>query len=405
MAGSEASAAGEAVATGAPHAGAEAALRAALLGGMAIPAHPLALTASGRFDERHQRALTRYYIDAGAGGVAVGVHTTQFEIREHGLLEPVLALAAETARAWGGGGRAPTEREAAGAASSAGAAPSGAASPSGAPSPSPQRTGATAPLLIAGVCGPTPQALAEAALAARLGYHAGLLSLAALRQAPLDALLEHCRAVAGTIPLFGFYLQPAVGGRELPPAFWEGFFAIPGVVAVKVAPFDRYRTRDVVRALAESGRDDVALYTGNDDHILLDLLTEHVVATDAGERRLRFAGGLLGHWAVWTRRAVEQLERCRAERDGGPSAASLALAEQVTEANAALFDPPHRFAGCIPGLHAVLHGQGLLASPRTLDASAALSPGQAAAIERVRRRYPHLTDDGFVAANLERWLA
>lgn len=346
----------------------EPAVRAALLGGLAIPAHPLALTASGRFDGRHQRALTRYYMDAGAGGLAVGVHTTQFEIRAHGLLEPVLAVAAETARAWRGGG--------------------------------------AAPLLIAGVCGPTPQALAEAALAARLGYDAGLLSLAALREAPMDALLEHCRAVAETIPLFGFYLQPAVGGRELPPAFWEGFFAIPRVVAVKVAPFDRYRTRDVMRALAESGRDDVALYTGNDDHILLDLLTEHVVATDAGERRLRFAGGLLGHWAVWTRRAVEQLERCRGERaGGGPSAASLALAEQVTEANAALFDPHHRFAGCIPGLHTVLHGQGLLASPRTLDASTALSPGQAAAIERVRRLYPHLTDDAFVAANLERWLA
>ncbi|HUH12679.1 MAG TPA: dihydrodipicolinate synthase family protein [Longimicrobiales bacterium] len=346
--------------------GADAAVRAALLGGMAIPAHPLALTASGRFDERHQRALTRYYLDAGAGGLAVGVHTTQFEIRAHGLLEPVLALAAETARA----------------------------------------ADARAPLLVAGVCGPTAQALAEAEGAARLGYDAGLLSLAALREAPLEALLEHCRAVAEAIPLFGFYLQPAVGGRELPPAFWEAFFAIPSVVAVKVAPFDRYRTREVVRALAESGREDVALYTGNDDHILLDLLAEHRVATEGGERRLRFAGGLLGHWAVWTRRAVEQLARCRAERDTlAPGADTLALAEQVTEANAALFDPHHRFAGCIPGLHTVLHGQGLLASPRTLDPAAALSPGQATAIERVRRRYPHLTDDAFVAANRERWLA
>lgn len=340
--------------------------RAALLSGAAMPAHPLALDASGRFDERHQRALSRYYLQAGAGGLAVGVHTTQFEIREHGLLEPVLRAAAEVA-----GETAPH------------------------------------PVLVAGVCGAREQAVREARLAARLGYHAGLLSLAALPDASLEGLLEHCRRVAAEIPLFGFYLQPAVGGRELPLAFWRRFLEIPEVLAIKVAPFDRYRTLDVVRAVAESGRaGQVALYTGNDDHILLDLLTTHEVVTPSGAVRVRFAGGLLGHWAVWTRRAVEQLERCRAERGetAAVSAETLTLAAQVTEVNAALFDPAHRFAGCIAGIHYVLHAQGLLASTRLLDSAAGLSPGQAEAIDRVRSEYPHLTDDAFVAENLARWL-
>lgn len=352
------------------------ALRAALRGGLVIPAHPLALDVSGGFDERHQRALTRYYLAAGAGGLAVGVHTTQFEVREHGLLGPVLRAAREVA----------VERT---------------ASPDGAGA-----RAAPGPVLVAGVCGPTEQALAEARLAAGLGYHAALLSLAALGDASVDALLEHCRRVAAAIPLFGFYLQPAVGGRDLPLPFWRGFLEIPGVVAIKVAPFDRYRTLDVVRALAESGRaGEVALYTGNDDHILLDLLATHEVATAEGRVVIRFAGGLLGHWAVWTRRAAEHLERCLSERGAGHiREETLRLAGQVTEANAALFDPANRFAGCIPAIHAVLHGQGLLGSPRLLDETAGLSPGQAGSIERIRRSYPHLTDDEFVAENLSRWL-
>lgn len=343
----------------------------ALRDGLAIPAHPLALTAGGALDERHQRALTRYYHAAGAGGLAVGVHTTQFEIRDPGvdLLEPVLELAADALAA----ADAATGR----------------------------RT-----VRIAGVCGDTAQAVGEAHLAADLGYHAGLLSLAALPDASLDALLAHCREVAQAIPLVGFYLQPAVGGRALPVAFWRRFVEIPNVVAVKVAPFDRYRTLDVIRALAEAGRaGEVALYTGNDDHILLDLLTTVEMPTREGAQAIRFAGGLLGHWACWTKRAVEHLDLAQCYRTSETlPAAVLGLAAQITEANAALFDPAHGFAGCIAGIHAVLHRQGLLASHRTLDPDERLSPGQAEAIDRIYRLYPHLTDDAFVAEHLDDWL-
>ncbi|WP_420454342.1 dihydrodipicolinate synthase family protein [Rubrivirga sp.] len=341
----------------------------ALRDGLAIPAHPLALTSGGALDERHQRALTRYYHTAGAGGLAVGVHTTQFAIRDVGLLEPVLALAAETVAACD------------------------------------QATGRRT-VQIAGVCGPTAQAVEEARLASDLGYHAGLLSLAALGDADLDALLAHCLEVAAAIPLVGFYLQPAVGGRALPVEFWRRFAQIPNVVAVKVAPFDRYRTLDVVRAVAESGRAlEVALYTGNDDHILLDLLTRYEVALDDGTQALRFAGGLLGHWACWTTRAVEHLEVAKSHRQHDEIPTSmLTLAAQITESNAALFDPSHGFAGCIAGIHHVLHRQGLMASPRTLDPDETLSPGQRSAIDRVYRDVPHLTDDAFVAERLDDWL-
>ena len=343
----------------------------AIRDGLAIPAHPLALTADGALDERHQRALTRYYHAAGAGGLAVGVHTTQFEIRAPGvdLLEPVLALAADTLRA------------------------------------SDEATGRQT-VRIAGVCGDTAQAMHEARLAADLGYHAGLLSLAALPDASLDALLAHCREVAQAIPLVGFYLQPAVGGRALPVEFWRRFAEIPNVVAIKVAPFDRYQTLDVLRAVAESGRaSDIALYTGNDDHILLDLLTTYELPTDRGAERLRFVGGLLGHWACWTRRAVDHLKlaKLHRKRDTIP-APLLTLAAQITESNAALFDPVHHFAGCIAGIHEVLHRQGLMASTRCLDPDTCLSPGQADAIDRVYRLYPHLTDDAFVAEHLDAWL-
>jgi dihydrodipicolinate synthase/N-acetylneuraminate lyase len=331
---------------------------------MVIPAHPLALTEARRFDERRQVALTRYYCDAGAGGIAVGVHTTQFAIRdpEIGLFEPVLALAADAVRDWCAGRR---ER----------------------------------PVTIAGVVGSTAQAIREAEVAASLGYDAGLLSLGALRDAANAKILEHCARIAEVIPIVGFYLQPAVGGRTLDREFWRGFLDIERVVAIKVAPFDRYRTLDVVLAMAESGRRDVALYTGNDDAIVVDLLTPFPAGDDRPP--LRFVGGLLGQWAVWTKGAVDLLKRCRA---GDDPSSLLTLGAELTDANAALFDPAHQFAGCIPGIHEILRRQGLLAGRWCLDPHEDLSPGQAEAIDGVLARYPHLTDDEFVREHLDRWL-
>jgi hypothetical protein len=346
------------------------AVRTTLLRGVAIPAHPLALTEAGTLDERRQRALTRYYAAAGAGGLAVGVHTTQFAIRDPrvGLFEPVLALAAEEMDRADCGRPEPLVR-------------------------------------IGGICGGTPQALAEAGVLAAHGYHAGLLSLAALAAADDDALLAHCRAVAGRIPIVGFYLQPSVGGRPLSHAFWRRFAEIDGVVAVKVAPFNRYQTLDVVRAIAEAGRDDIALYTGNDDHIVGDLVTPYRVVTSRGLVERRIAGGLLGHWAVWTSRAVELLARCQAAAATDHVPASLLSAGiEVTDANAAFFDAANGFAGCIAGLHEVLRRQGLLESIRCLDPNETLGPGQRDAIDRVYAAYPHLNDDDFVARHRDDWL-
>jgi hypothetical protein len=364
-------------------------LRSLLQRGLAIPAHPLALTAERRFDERRQRALTRYYCAAGAGGVAVGVHTTQFAIREPrvGLLRPVLELARETVRD-------AESRETVRDAQQRDALP---------------RDSVTRPIImIAGICGQTAQACREAELARDLGYDAGLVSLAGLRDASDAELVAHCRAVADIIPIMGFYLQPAVGGRRLGYAFWRAFLEIDRVVAIKVAPFNRYATTDVVRALASSGRlKDVALYTGNDDNIVADLLTEFRVTDDGSAPPVRFVGGLLGHWAVWTRRVVELLESIRACRETGrPSPMELlAIGTQVTDANAAFFDASHDFAGCIAGLHEVLRRQGLLAGRWCLDPHEDLSPGQAEEIDRVYRAYPQLADDEFVAAHLDEWLA
>ena len=346
-------------------------LRQHLLAGQVIPAHPLALTPHRTLDERYQRALTRYYVAAGAGGMAVGVHTTQFEIHDPavGLYRPVLELAAETATvALGTRGR-PFVR-------------------------------------VAGLVGDTRQAVHEASVAASLGYHAGLLSLAALGDAIDDGLVRHCRAVAEVLPLFGFYLQPAVGGRELGYRFWREFAEIPNVVAIKIAPFDRYRTIDVVRAVAESGRDDVALYTGNDDSIVVDLLTPFPAVVGGRRVERRIVGGLLGQWAVWTRRAVELHEGARrAAAAGDPLGTDwLTLAAALTDANSALFDPRHRFAGCLPGIHEVLRRQGLLRGTWTLNARERLSPGQSDEIDRVLRTYPDLTDDEFVAAHRDEWL-
>jgi dihydrodipicolinate synthase/N-acetylneuraminate lyase len=345
------------------------ALRARLLEGLVIPAHPLALTAERKLDERRQVALTRYYADAGAGGIAVGVHSTQFEVRGAGLLEPVLRLAAETA---------------------AEAAARGARL-----------------VRIAGAIGPTPQAVSEAETARGLGYDAVLLSLGALREASVAELVVHCRAVAEVLPLVGFYLQPAVGGRLLDEAFWRRFLEIERVVAIKVAPFDRYQTLDVVRALAASGRaGEVALYTGNDDAIVLDLVADFPAA-DGRSAPVRFVGGLLGQWAVWTRRAVELLDavkRCRREGGAGGVLDLLALGQQLTDANAALFDARNGFRGCIPGILEVLRRQGLVASRACLDPREDLSPGQEAEIDRVLAAYPHLADDAFVRENRDRWL-
>ena len=333
-------------------------LRAALLSGLAIPAHPLALTAARRLDERRQRALTRYYLAAGVGGLAVGVHTTQFAIRDPkvGLFKPVLELAAEE-----------------------------------------MNRAARSVVRIAGVCGETKQAVAEATLIRELSYEAALLSLAALREADDDALIAHCRAVAEITPIIGFYLQPSVGGRVLPYAFWRRFAEIENVVAIKIAPFNRYQTLDVVRAVIEAGREDIALYTGNDDNIVADLLTPFRFA--GAERRI--VGGLLGHWSVWTKRAVELLERCRSA-DAKPEL--LRLGAEVTDSNAALFDAANGFRGCIAGLHEVLRRQGLLEGLWCLDEDETLSPGQLEEIDRVYRAYPHLHDDAFVAEHRDAWL-
>ena len=345
---------------------------ARLRAGMVIPAHPLALTAAHRLDERRQRALTRYYLAAGAGGVAVGVHTTQFAIRDPsvGLFRPVLELAAETVSEWERPGRPPVAR-------------------------------------IAGICGRTRQAVGEARNAADLGYHAGLLSLGALQGASDAELIAHARAVGEAIALFGFYLQHAVGGRLLGAAFWRSFCEIENVIAIKIAPFDRYRTLDVVRAVAESGRSrEIALYTGNDDHILLDLLTPFPEAPSARTRPLRMVGGLLGHWAFWTRRAVEQADACRrvARSRAAVPRSMLRLAAEVTDANGAIFDAAHGYAGCIAGIHEVLRRQGLLAGRWCLDPRETLSPGQLEDIDRVCAAYPHLADDAFVTAHLDEWL-
>jgi hypothetical protein len=348
------------------------AIRQLLQRGVAIPACPLALTAKRTLDEHRQRALCRYYAAAGAGGLAVGVHTTQFAIRDPkvGLFEPVLALAAEElSRAEGRHDR---------------------------------------PLIrTAGVCGPTAQAVREAELICRLGYHAGLLSLAALKESDENTLVAHCRAVAEIVPIVGFYLQPAVGGRVLPYSFWRRFLEIDNVVAIKIAPFNRYQTLDVLRAVAASGRSDVALYTGNDDNIVLDLLTPYPLSRQGrGEAELRIVGGLLGHWAVWTRKAVELLNQCHAvvrERDGLPGEL-LRRSVEVTDCNAAFFDAANGFAGCIAGLHEVLRRQGLLEGIWCLDPQEGLGPGQAEEIDRVYRAYPHLNDDEFVAEYRDEWL-
>ena len=348
-------------------------VRQHLARGHVIPAHPLALAPDRTVDERHQRALTRYYIAAGAGGMAVGVHTTGFPIHDTkiGLYRPVLELAAETA----------------------------------------DRALAASPrpfVRVAGLIGDTAQAIREAEIARTLGYHCGLLSLGAWRDADDAAILRHCRHVAESFPLFGFYLQPAVGGRRLSYGFWREFAEIANVVAIKVAPFDRYATLEVVRAIADAGRDDIALYTGNDDAILMDLITDIPVSTGGRAITRHFTGGLLGQWAVWTRRAVEWLDEIRAWRARGEATVPrewLSRGAALTMANAVVFDAANGYRGCLPGILETLRRQGLTRGTWTFDIHEQLSPGQADAIARVSARFPELADDEFVAEHRDRWLA
>lgn len=342
--------------------------------GCVIPAHPLALTPANKLDERCQRALTRYYLAAGAGGVAVGVHTTQFAIHDPkvGLYKPVLELAARTA------------------------------------AQSVRSARLEPPILVAGVVGNTSQAVREAQLAVELGYDLGLLSLTALRGKSIDELIEHARQVAQVIPVMGFYLQSTISHMVLPQEFWSRLVEIPNVRAIKIAPFNRYQTLDVLEAVARCGRqDEIALYTGNDDNIIVDLATRYVFQTPQGEVSLRIVGGLLGQWACWTENAVRHLhmikEMHRVESMVPPEI--LTLASQMTLANKALFDADNNFAGCIPGISYVLKQQGLMSHIGCLDPADRLSPGQTQQIDHIVRHYPHLMDDEFIKANLDTWLS
>lgn len=348
-------------------------LRQRLRTGMVIPAQPLALDPTRRLDEKYQRALTRYYLHAGAGGLAVGVHTTQFQIRDPkvGLFKPVLEMAAEVSRQF-------------------------------------EREKHKEVIRIAGICGKTEQAVNEAKTAVDLGYAVGLLSLGAMKDATDAQLVQHARAVSEVIPVMGFYLQPSVGGRLLSVDFWRSFAAIENVVAIKMAPFNRYQTIDVIRGIAEAGRaDDIVLYTGNDDNIVLDLLTKFDFVVNGKTVSQRIHGGLLGHWAVWTKKAVDLLNEVKTivKDNKGIPAPMLTRAIQVTDSNAAFFDPSHNFHGCIAGLHEVLVRQGLMRGRWCLDPNEDLSPGQREEIDRVYAAYPHLHDDAFIAENRDKWLA
>ncbi len=344
--------------------------RRRLIDGQVIPALPLMLHEDGTWSRRHQRAIVRYYLDAGCGGIAVGVHSTQFAIRDpkHNLYEPILRLVAEELET------------------------------------------TTSPIIrIAGICGRSEQASAEASLATSIGYHAGLLSLSAYADSDESEILNHCRRIADVIPIIGFYLQPAVGGRVLSLSFWHQFCDIPHVVAIKVAPFNRYQTLDVVRAVALSGRDDIALYTGNDDNIIVDLLTQYQLDGKNNQldgKNIQIVGGLLGQWGVWTRAAVALLQEIKVARRGDTISTSwLTRNAALTDANAVIFDAANQFAGCIPGIMEVLRRQGLAPSCRCLNPAEKLSAGQAEELDRITAAYPEFQDDDFVSENLKRWLA
>jgi len=340
--------------------------------GVVIPASPLALDKNRKLDKKHQKALYRYYISAGSGGIAVGVHTTQFEIREPGIniFKPLLELASSEIDGLSQKHKRPI-------------------------------------LKIAGVCGKTPQAIEEAKLSASLGYDIALLSLSALKTASDDELIEHCKKISNIIPLMGFYLQPAVGGRILPYSFWQRFVEIDNVVAIKIAPFNRYQTLDVVRAVGLSSREnEIALYTGNDDNIIMDLLTPYIIKTKEGEKTLRINGGLLGQWSVWTKTFVKLLDEIHNIIESNQSIPSELLIKnvQLTDANAVLFDAGHNFAGCISGINEVLRRQGLLKDNYCLNKKEVLSPGQSEELDRIYNDYPWLPDDDFVKSHLAEWL-
>jgi len=336
--------------------------QAILQQGTVIPAHPLALTASRELDEAYQRQLTQYYLASGAGGVAIGVHSTQFAIRnpQVNLYEKVLALAAEEIA---------------------------------------KSSIQDSFIGVAGICGDTAQAVREARLAVQYGYDLGLLSMGGLGDKTEEEILDRTRAVAAIMPVFGFYLQPSVGGRIFSYDFWLQFADIENVLAIKAAPFNRYQTLDMVRAVCHSKRNkEITLYTGNDDNIVADLLTTYQFEIDGETVNKRFEGGLLGHWAVWTQAAVRLFEEIKQCRDTGYKDVAQLLSKgvAVTDMNAAIFDPSHSFHGCIPGIHEVLRRQGLLQGIWCLDPHENLSPGQAAEISRVCRAYPDLIDDDFV---------
>ena len=338
--------------------------------GVVIPALPLALDKDRKLDERRQRALMRYYLNAGAGGIAVAVHTTQFEIRlpEFNLYGPVLQIAREEFDRFTSETGKPIVR-------------------------------------IAGVIGKTEQVLGEAKMALEKDYHAVLLGVAAFKDATNEEILKHCKAVAEVVPVIGFYLQPAVGGRRLDVDFWREFAKIENVVAIKMAPFNRYYTFDVVRGVAESNRaDEITLYTGNDDNILVDLLSEYAIRVGDKIIKKRIVGGLLGHWAVWTKKAVELLENIHNGKFDNDTQKALTLAHQITDSNAAFFDSANNFAGCIIGLHEVLRRQGLMEGLWVLNPKEVMSPGQMEEIDRVYAAYPHLNDDSFISENIDRWL-
>jgi dihydrodipicolinate synthase/N-acetylneuraminate lyase len=346
-------------------------IKAAFQKGVVIPALPLALDKNRHLDERRQRALIRYYLSAGAGGVAVAVHTTQFAIRQPGigLYSPLLQLAEEEFERFSAESAKPIVR-------------------------------------VAGVIGTTGQASGEAEEALKYGYNAVLLSLAAFKDAPNSTIIGHCKTIAEIMPVIGFYLQPAVGGRRLDTDFWREFAAIENVVAIKIAPFNRYQTADVVRGVVESGRaDEIALYTGNDDNILVDLLTEYRIQSNGITVSKRIAGGLLGHWAVWTRSAVRLLDDVHNGMFDNDTRKALILANKITDCNSAFFDAANDFRGCIAGLHEVLMRQGLLEGVWTLDRDERLSPGQREEINRVYAAYPELNDDTFVKENLGKWMS
>lgn len=325
--------------------------------GTFIPAHPLALTRELRINENQQRALTRYYLECGSGGIAIGVHTTQFEIRDpkFNLLERVLELTADEIHNSAGGKTL---------------------------------------VKVAGICGSTNQAIKEAELAVKYGYDIGLLSLGGLNDWTDEALLKHVRTIADILPVFGFYLQPAVGGRILSYKFWKAFAEIPNVEAIKVAAFNRYQTQDVVRAVCDSTRiNEVALYTGNDDNLVADLLTPFRFVVNGEIVEKRFIGGLLGHWSVWTKPAVQlfnRLKHCITNNNEG-IAELLAIGTMITDMNAAIFDPANQFHGCISGIHEVLRREKLLDGIWCLNPNESLSPGQSSEIDRVLRAYPSLT--------------